>query len=189
MMCLLGRFQAASLTILTGPVIIWKVQSNTDEMLAPAKIASSAFEVDRYEELTKVTAFWMFDAERSLTESSKSKILKGNFFSEKYHWKLLRNDVSELGLYSLPFSFVTSLSLKNLESVFSTSLAVIVSGSLVSSIVEQNHFRALKSDFVFLTVMLDFCAEIKPSSSYLARTRCFQCWSWFTIIRCAFENF
>ena len=61
----------ASLTILTGPVIIWKVQSDTDEMLAPAKMASSAFEVDGYEELTEVTVFWMFDAEGTLTESSK----------------------------------------------------------------------------------------------------------------------
>lgn len=71
MMCLLGRFKAGSVTILTGPVIIWKVQSDTDEMLAPAKMASSTFEVDGYEELTEVTAFWMFDAEGTLTESSK----------------------------------------------------------------------------------------------------------------------
>ena len=70
--------------------------------------------------------------------------------------------MSELGSYSSPFYFV--MSLKNLESSLSSSFAVIVSGSLVSSIVEQNRFRALMSDFVFLTVLLDFCAEIKSSS-------------------------
>ena len=59
------------------------------------------------------------------------------------------------------FFFV--ISLKHLESSYSlsSSFAVIVSGSLGSSIVEQNHFRALMSDFVFLTVLNDFCAEIK----------------------------
>ena len=51
---------------------VWKVESDTDEMLAPAKMASSAFEVDGYKELTEVTVFWMFDEEGTLTESSKS---------------------------------------------------------------------------------------------------------------------
>ena len=40
-------------------------------MFALTKVALSAFEVDGYEELTEVTAFWMSDAERTLTESSK----------------------------------------------------------------------------------------------------------------------
>ena len=57
MMCLLGRFKAGSLTILTSPVIIGKVKSDTAEMLVPAKMASSAFEVDGYEKLTEVAAF------------------------------------------------------------------------------------------------------------------------------------
>ena len=54
--------------------------------------------------------------------------------------------------------FITRLkkALKVFENSLSSSFAVIVSGSLVSSIVEQNRFRALISDFVFLTVLLDF---------------------------------
>ena len=44
----------------------------------------------------------------------------------------------------------------------------MASGSLVSLTEEQNHFKALMSDFVFLTVLLDFCAEIKSSSSCLS---------------------
>ena len=72
--------------------------------------------------------------------------------------------MSELGSYSSPFSFV--ISLKNLESSLLSSFAVIVSDSLVPSIVEQNRFPALMSDFVFLTVLLDFCAEINSSRSY-----------------------
>ena len=55
---LLGRFGADSLTILTSPIIIWNVQPDMDEVLAPENTASRAFELDEIaEQLTEVTLF------------------------------------------------------------------------------------------------------------------------------------
>ena len=46
-MSLLGRFGAGLLTMLTDPVMNWNVHPDMDEMLAPAKTASRAFELDK----------------------------------------------------------------------------------------------------------------------------------------------
>ena len=110
----------------------------------------------------------MFDAEWTLTESSKFICISLALLASFVCWVHLTsgvgglkiwNDVSELSLLSSPFCFV--ISLKILESSLLNSFAVIVSGSLVLSIiiVEQNRFRALMSEFVFLTVLCAFCAE------------------------------
>ena len=53
-----GCFGSDPLTILTSPVIIWNVQPDMDEMLAPENTASRAFELDEIaEQLTEVTLF------------------------------------------------------------------------------------------------------------------------------------
>ena len=45
-MSLLSHFRVGLLTMETGPVINWKVQPDMDEILAPAKTASRAYELD-----------------------------------------------------------------------------------------------------------------------------------------------
>ena len=46
MINLRGLFGADSCTILTGPVIIWNVHPVMEEILAPLKTATGAFELD-----------------------------------------------------------------------------------------------------------------------------------------------